>query len=126
MVPSISDGGICSLTFSCLQDYGSEASLLPTTPRGIGRRSSPPSTVQPNVAGVKYGMDARDIQVLNLGFDLHFTRIAQSEIDQSLPWFSFQERLFIVRGISIVEVLADLKAMEDMVSTLEDVAAPTG
>ena len=71
-------------------------------------------------------MDARDIQVLNLGFDLHFTRIAQSEIDQSLPWFSFQERLFIVRGISIVEVLADLKAMEDMVSTLEDVAAPTG
>lgn len=68
-------------------------------------------------------MDARGIQVLNIAFD---HRIAKSETDQSLPCFSLQERLFIVRSISIVEVLADLKAMEDMVSTLEDVAAPAG
>ena len=31
-----------------------------------------------------------------------------------------QNKLFIVRGVCIVDVLADLKVMEDMVSSLEE------
>ena len=88
------------------QVYGSDESLL-TTPRGSGRRPSPLRSARAQLAA-----EDRYQNTYNKYAERHCGSGDLGKSEQTIM-------LFVATKASIVNVLADLKAMEDMIDALQ-------
>ena len=89
-----------------LQAYGSDESLL-TTPRGNGRRPSPLFSGRAHLTA-----EDRYQNTYNKHAERHSGSGEFGKIEQKMV-------LFVATKASIVNVLEDLKAMEDMIDVLQ-------